>query len=122
MTIGERVKEKRMEMGLTQKQLAQRAGTSESVLCRIEKSGRHPDPDLVVRLAGALGVTVSYLLGEQHPDTQASEHSAMAERIVRLDQRVTQLQEDVSMRERMIEYLKSLIDRLLPGTRGGGDS
>ena len=46
----------RLELGLTQKELADRMGTSHSAISRIE-SGQHPTkPDTLRRLAEALGV------------------------------------------------------------------
>src|SRR3546814_10909573 len=45
----------RHEVGLTQAQLAERMGTTQSVVARLETARRLPSPDLVNRYAAATG-------------------------------------------------------------------
>jgi len=47
--------EARHEAGLTQKQLAERMGTTQSVVARLENAHHMPSLDLVTRYAAALG-------------------------------------------------------------------
>jgi len=46
----------RLSAGLSQQQLAQRVGTSQSHIARIERGNNDPTTDMVARIANALGV------------------------------------------------------------------
>ncbi len=46
----------RMELGLTQKELAERVGTSHSAISRIESGQHKTKPETLQRLAHALGL------------------------------------------------------------------
>jgi len=64
-TVAERVKQRRMEKGITAADLARRAGISKAYLSEIE-NGKVPRPsaDVLYRLATELGTTVADLLGK----------------------------------------------------------
>lgn len=115
MTIGNRIKTRRKYLGITQAELAERAHVSESVICRIELGVRPPDMALVQRLATALETTAAYLLDGTDPGHASNGNHA--ERAKQLEQRVEQLEEEVSGGRRMIAFLQGVIDRLLPGSR-----
>jgi transcriptional regulator with XRE-family HTH domain len=56
------LKRERERRGLTQEQLAQRAGTTRVTVARLEIGTRRPSVDLLPRLAKALNVNVNELL------------------------------------------------------------
>ncbi len=56
--IGERVRELRKQLSLTQEELAERAGISVSFLSMIERAERMPHLETLVRLTSALGVSL----------------------------------------------------------------
>jgi transcriptional regulator with XRE-family HTH domain len=61
-SIGSRVREERTRVGLTQGELAERAGIHRENVNRMER-GRHlPDLEVLVRVAAALEVCVADLL------------------------------------------------------------
>ena len=64
--IGARIKEIRKKRGLTQVQLAKKAGISQSALSDIESqvSSKRPSATTIQLLASALGTTVAELMGE----------------------------------------------------------
>lgn len=63
MTIGTRVKEYRIQRGLTREQLAQRAHVSQTYVYLIETDRRpNPGSQTLDRIALALGITVDHLL------------------------------------------------------------
>lgn len=66
-TLGERVKVARLAAGLSAKKLEETAGVSEGLVSRIEsgKRGRRLTHPTVEKLAAALGVSPSYITGEQ---------------------------------------------------------
>jgi HTH-type transcriptional regulator / antitoxin HipB len=61
--LGEAVRLRREELGWSQRQLAQRAGTSESGVARFEAGGTTPTLPLLQGLAQALGLTLTVRLG-----------------------------------------------------------
>ena len=52
--IAEQVAERRRELGLSQKQLAELTGTTQSAIARLESGGRPPRIDTLLRITNAL--------------------------------------------------------------------
>ena len=52
--IAERVAERRAEMGLSQRELAEMVGTTQSAIARLERGGRPPRIDTLMNIADAL--------------------------------------------------------------------
>ena len=52
--IADRVSERRIEMGLSQRELAELCGTTQSAIARLERGGRPPRIDTLLRIAEAL--------------------------------------------------------------------
>ena len=65
MEFGEKVKKLMDEAGMSQKTLARESGISESSICRYLSGELKPRMDVASNIAKALGVTTSYLLGEE---------------------------------------------------------
>lgn len=64
MKIGERIKEKRKELGLSLEQLATKLGKNRSTIYRYENGDIENMPlDILVPIADALNVTPAYLMG-----------------------------------------------------------
>lgn len=63
MIIGTRVKDARMELGITQEQLGDKVGVSKVSICGYEQGTRMPSISILPNLADALNVSVDYLLG-----------------------------------------------------------
>lgn len=61
--FGSRLRELRIQFGLTQKQLADRIGVSKGVVSFYELRERSPSPDVLIKLAAIFHVTTDYLLG-----------------------------------------------------------
>lgn len=51
------IKERREELGLTQKELAEKAGITQSFLCDIEQGRSKPSIDTAVKIANALNIS-----------------------------------------------------------------
>ena len=51
------IKERREQLGISQKELAEKADISQSFLCDIEQGRSKPSIDTAVRLADALGIS-----------------------------------------------------------------
>lgn len=73
MTIGDRIKERRKELGLTVDELAERLGKNRATVYRYESNDIEKLPTTVLEpLANALGVSPGYLMGwEQSGDVSA---------------------------------------------------
>lgn len=63
--IAERIRTRRKEMGLSQEQLAERAGLSHNYLARLELAWNSPSLSTLISLASALGVHISDLLATE---------------------------------------------------------
>jgi transcriptional regulator with XRE-family HTH domain len=64
MKLGERVKEERQRLHLTQSMLAEEIDISDTYMGAIERGERHLTLDTLVRLVNRLGVTVDYMLAD----------------------------------------------------------
>lgn len=70
MTIGERIKERRKELGLTVDELAERLGKNRATIYRYESNDIEKLPTTVLEpLAKVLNVTPAYLMGWKTNDT-----------------------------------------------------
>jgi len=65
--VGERIKQRRKELGLTQGELAHRLGLSQATVSAYEKGLTQIPPYHLERLADQLGVEQRYLHGEGEP-------------------------------------------------------
>ena len=61
--FGSRLKELRLQVGLTQKQLADQLGITKSVVSFYELRERTPSPEVLVKMASVFHVSADYLLG-----------------------------------------------------------
>lgn len=92
--IGGKIRQLRKEQGLTQVQVSQLSGVSQSAISDIE-SGRVtklPNIDTVGKIASALGCTVAELLGEGAPAAAPSDGLTPTERQLILDFRALNTQ------------------------------
>lgn len=63
MTLGERIKERRKQLGYSQYDLSKLTGISHMQISRYELSVNQPTSDVIVTLAKALNVSTDWLLG-----------------------------------------------------------
>jgi len=67
--FGNKLKDLRMQAGMTQQQLATLVGVTKSVISFYELRERSPSPDVLVKLARIFHVSTDYLLGIDKSDT-----------------------------------------------------
>lgn len=104
MTIGNRIKTKRKELGLTQQQLADRLGKTKSAICRVEKDvEQNLTLDRVSDFANALNCDVSYLMGWEVPSDKI-EAKDKAEREIEFEELFSNLKEQDQ--KEIIELMK----------------
>lgn len=68
MRGGEMIKEARRRAGLSQRELAERLGTTQSVITRWETGQRSPTFETLVRAVRACGLDLAVSLGPPDPD------------------------------------------------------
>lgn len=77
MTVGDRIKQRRIELEWSQEELAKRAGYyGKPTISKYENAGNDISMKQVSRLAKALGVTTAYLMGWE------SEHKSLSDTTV----------------------------------------
>lgn len=65
VNFGEKLKELRLQAGLTQKELGMQIQVSKSVVSYYELQERYPSPEILLRLSNVFHVTTDYLLGKE---------------------------------------------------------
>lgn len=64
-SIGDRIRKARLAKGLTQTELGKRVGLSQGMVTYYEVRGVSPSPELLLKLARVLDVTVEELVGQR---------------------------------------------------------
>ena len=102
MTVADRIKNKRIELNLSQEELAKRAGYSgKTAISKLENAGNNITMKQVRRLAEALSVTDKYLMGWEDVGDEP-EQSARNKEFLELFENVTPL-----VQESVVNLLKS---------------
>lgn len=70
--LGNRIREERLRLHLTQAQLAEAVDISDTYMGAIERGERSLTLDTLVRLVNRLGVTVDYLLADSVSDSDTN--------------------------------------------------
>lgn len=73
MTFGEKLRNSRLAMKLTQRQLADMVGAKHNSVSDWENNKNKPDPDTIELLCGVLGITPNYLLNSNSDDFSFTE-------------------------------------------------
>jgi transcriptional regulator with XRE-family HTH domain len=82
--LGPRVRNARLQAGLTQADLAERADMADATLSRIERNRLVPSVQLTKRIADALGVPVDALLNAKAPKPARSQLRPAESRLLAL--------------------------------------
>lgn len=75
MTIGQRVAQKRKELGLSQEALGDQLGVSRQSIYKWESDSALPEIDKLIALSRLFGVSVGWLLGVEEPQTDGAENA-----------------------------------------------
>ena len=70
--LGERIRQERLRLNLTQAQLAEAIDISDTYMGAIERGERSLTLDTLVRLVNRLGVTIDYLLADSVSDNDTN--------------------------------------------------
>ena len=61
--IGKRIKDERQLKGLTQSQLAEKIGTTQSTIGKYEREELQPNIEVIIKICKVLEISSDYLLG-----------------------------------------------------------
>lgn len=115
--IAERLRKARDELGLTQTELAKKAGISRSAIVHYETAGTVPGGIELIKLSNALKVTPNYLLSgsETFLESDKPEHILATDNQELMIARISLcfLALDKPVREKMSELLISLVQQKL---------
>ncbi len=82
-TLENKIRNRRLELKLTQAKLAEKAGLTAAAISQFESGLRKPSFDALHKLASALGVNTDYLLGnEQQINIESFEDPKMKDMIL----------------------------------------
>ena len=108
--FSKRLKEKRKEMGFTQKQLGEMVGVTKVSICCYENGTRTPTLDTLIDLANALQVELTYLLGIDD-FVVAENDSCCAINIARDEiELIRELRMHIKLYEKLLEDPKRVMD------------
>lgn len=65
MTLGNKIRNRREELGLTQPELADKAKTSQPYISRLEKGELHPSMRKLLDLSSALNMSIDEMLKDE---------------------------------------------------------
>ena len=106
--IGEKIRKARLARGLTQAELGEKIGVSQRMVTYYEVRGVSPAPELLVKLARALGVSVEDLVGQK----PTAKPPAETPESVHLWRRVKKLQElPIQDRKSVLKMIDLLAER-----------
>lgn len=87
-SLGERIRRFRVAKGLTQTELGKSIGASQRVIAYYEGKGVSPPPELVVKIADVLDISIDALFGRKkgEPDDEGLPPLRRLRRLKRLDE------------------------------------
>ncbi len=91
--FGQRLKELRLQAGLTQKQLADRIWVSKAAIGNYELSDRKPSPEIIIKLAKVFHVSTDYMLGVDEKEQTIDVTGLTSEQIAAVQTLVDMLKE-----------------------------
>lgn len=112
MTVGNRIKQRRLELGLTQAELAEKMGYSgKTSVCMAETGGDNITTTKVRKFADALGVSFRYLMGYEDDQGVSTPYGQLIDAYVKNEQtqEFVELFQSVSpdVQETVLRFLKS---------------
>jgi transcriptional regulator with XRE-family HTH domain len=116
-TLGDRIRKFRLAKGLTQTELGKMVGVTQRVITYYEVRGVSPPPDLLVKIADALGVSLDELFGRKPPPRRPADAPGESLRRRRRLRRLEDLPRDEQAA--LLKMIDALADRASK-RKGGG--
>ena len=84
MTVGQRIAQKRKELGLSQEALGEQLGVSRQAIYKWESDATLPEIEKLISLSRIFSVSVGWLLGEEERETVPEEGKELTEEQLRM--------------------------------------
>ena len=107
MSIGENIKYIRKSKGLTQKELAEKIGVTDSAITKYEKGDREPNWKTLNKIAEALGVTINDLVKNEE---KASNKNSIGIRFLDRNKLPDKKEQIVKIFEELYEFINATND------------
>lgn len=108
MTIGERVKQLRCDLGMTQEELAKSIGySSRSAINKMESGERRLNQTTISKLAVALHTAPSYLMGWEDEDESTEKEKSLS------DEREAFIKKVIQMDKAVFDEINDIVDYVL---------
>lgn len=108
MTLADRVRMRREELGLSQEELALRMGYSSRTSINKIENGRPCSQKIIVRLADALNVSIPYLMGWEEEEKPTAQDDGLTENQRLLMQFAQSVPEDKAAM--VLRVMKSILE------------
>lgn len=111
MAFGENLRKLRKENGLTQQDLAKKAGVSQQLIGHYENGIRAPKLEKAILLAKALGMPVEVINGqlERKKPTESAPHKHRNSRVIKMQEIFEQLPPD--KQKSVLDHAKALLSK-----------
>lgn len=107
MNIGENIKYIRKSKGLTQRELAEKIGVTDSAITRYEKGDREPNIETLNKIATALEVTINDLIKNEE---KASNKNSIGIRFLDMNKLGNEKEQIIKVVEEMYEFINAKND------------
>lgn len=109
MNIGERIKEKRIEKGWSQRELAARMGyNNHSTLARIETGHVDVTQSRIIQFAEVLNTSIAYLMGYEDKKEKSDQDDGLSENKQKLIDFAKSVPEDKA--EMILRVMRSILE------------
>ena len=81
MTVGQRIAQKRKELGLSQENLGEQLGVSRQAIYKWESDATLPEIEKLISLSRIFSVSVGWLLGEEERETVSEDRELTEEQL-----------------------------------------
>lgn len=88
MSIGQRIAQKRKELGLSQEALGEELGVSRQAIYKWESDGAVPEVEKLVQLSRRFGVSVGWLLGVEDGQPEDAESGELTEQQLKMVEKI----------------------------------
>lgn len=105
MDLGKKVKQRRVELNLSQEDLAFKMGYSSRTSINKIENGRPCSQKIIARLAEALDVSVPYLMGWEEDNPEVPDFDPEQIELIELYSKLTREQRNV-----VLKFLHTLVD------------
>ena len=110
MLLSKRLKELRMESGLTQRELGERVNVTKVSICCYENGTRTPTLDTLTKLGKVLDVDVDYLLGYDSPVKEKGKSKKVINMAKEEIEFITEIRKLENIHQAIIENPKRIIE------------